>query len=117
MQDGSEVSHSTGSTILNGPANGDQPPRRRKSVRMSLPPTFSATPPAIEDTDEDDAGASKHAPWSSPGGGSIAPSSWGTRTDANGARDVWADSSDDDADVEYSKAKRMLAKFSRKHEH
>ena len=54
MQDGSEVSHSTGSTILNGPANGDQPPRRRKSVRMSLPPTFSATPPAIEDTDEDD---------------------------------------------------------------
>ncbi|KAI0700265.1 hypothetical protein C8T65DRAFT_658093 [Cerioporus squamosus] len=109
--DGSEVSHSTGSTILIGPANGDQPPRRRKSVRMSLPPTFSATPPAIEDTDEDDAG--KHAPWSSPGGGSIAPSSsWGTRTEANGARDVWADSSDEDA--EYSTAKRMLSRFSRK---
>ncbi|RPD53942.1 hypothetical protein L226DRAFT_538821 [Lentinus tigrinus ALCF2SS1-7] len=114
-QDGSELSHSTGSTILSGPANGDQPPRRRKSVRMSLPPTFSATPPAIEDTDEDDAAQSKHAPWSSPGGGSVAPSSWGTRIEANGVQDVWEDSSDED--VEYSMAKKMLTRFSRKHEH
>ncbi len=112
LPDGSELSHSTNSTILTGPANGDQPPRRRKSVRMSLPPTFSATPPAIEDTDEDDGG--KHAPWSSPGGGSIAPSSWGTRIEANGVQDVWEESSDEDA--EYSSAKRLLSRFSRKHE-
>lgn len=109
---GSELSGSTDSTVLTGVA--DQPPRRRKSVRMSLPPTFSSTPPAIEDTDEDDAAQNRHAPWSSPGGGSIAPHGWGTRIEANGARDAWEDSSDEDA--EYSAAKRLLARLSRKHE-
>ena len=107
---GSDLSNSTGSTILTA-GGTDQPPRRRKSVRMSLPPTFSATPPAIEDTDEDEG----HAPWASPGGGSIAPRGWGTRIEASGARDAWQDSSDEDA--EYSAARRMLARFSRKDGH
>lgn len=115
VAEGSEVSHSTSSTILNANTNGDQPPKRRKSVRMSLPPTFSATPPAIEDTDEDDAGQNRHAPWASPGGGSLVPRGWGTRIEGNGARDVWEDSSDEDA--EYSAARWMLSRLSRKHEH
>lgn len=147
--DGSEVSQSTESTVHTGPGTESvdhgtgqtqqqQPPRRRKSVRMSLPPTFSATPPAIDDTDEDDG----HAPWSAArghksgaGNGHANPRAgahaaahspkqngaaggggggWGTRIEESGARDVWEDSSDEDA--EYSAARRMLAKFSRKHE-
>ncbi|KAI0738218.1 hypothetical protein C8Q80DRAFT_1222531 [Daedaleopsis nitida] len=119
-QDGSEMSHSTNSTVLTPPADGQgqAPPRRRKSVRMSLPPTFSTTPPAIEDADVDaddrsaGQGPHKHSPWASPGGGSLAPHGWGTRIEANSARDVWQDSSDED--VEYSTAKRMLARFSRR---
>ena len=60
-QDGSELSHSTASTVQTHGAlqhqnqsqnqsqtgTGTEPPKRRKSVRMSLPPTFSTTPPAI----------------------------------------------------------------------
>ncbi|KAH9895680.1 hypothetical protein C8Q73DRAFT_644207 [Cubamyces lactineus] len=103
---GSDISQSTASTT--------SPPVRRKSVRMSLPPTFSATPPAIDDTDEDDGG--KHQPWSSHGGPPTprpdSHSGWGTRIERNGARDVWDDSSDSDV-PEYSTAKRLLA---RKHD-
>ncbi|KAI0654270.1 hypothetical protein C8Q70DRAFT_528399 [Cubamyces menziesii] len=103
---GSDISQSTASTT--------SPPVRRKSVRMSLPPTFSATPPAIDDTDED--GESKHQPWSSRGGPPTprpeSHSGWGSRIERNGARDVWDDSSDSDV-PEYSTAKRLLA---RKHE-
>jgi hypothetical protein len=60
---GSEISHSTVSTVVGGPSGQQQrtqeqqqsqaessqtPPRRRKSVRVSLKPTFSPSPPAIE---------------------------------------------------------------------
>ncbi|KAI0324289.1 hypothetical protein GY45DRAFT_1263144 [Cubamyces sp. BRFM 1775] len=103
---GSDISQSTASTT--------SPPVRRKSVRMSLPPTFSATPPAIDDTDEDDGG--KHQPWSTRGGPPTpkpeSHSGWGSRIERNGARDVWDDSSDSEVS-EYSTAKRLL---SRKHE-
>ncbi|KAI8977773.1 hypothetical protein BD414DRAFT_445800, partial [Trametes punicea] len=124
---GSDVSHSTASTAA--------PPVRRKSVRMSLPPTFSATPPALDETDEDDndggdtprKSRSRHEPWSSRGPAGpptprpeVSPvgahGSWGTRIDRNGTRDVWADSSDESEDAEYSAARRMLTKLSRKHE-
>ncbi|KAI0631421.1 hypothetical protein C8Q77DRAFT_1126675 [Trametes polyzona] len=116
---GSEVSNSTTSTA--------SPPVRRKSVRMSLPPTFSATPPALDDTDEDEAGdgRGRHDPWShrTPRGSPATPraengaSAWGSRIEQHGAQDVWEDSSDEDA--EYSAAKRLLARLSssRKHEH
>ncbi|KAI0668198.1 hypothetical protein C8Q78DRAFT_281005 [Trametes maxima] len=113
---GSEVSTSTAST-----ASTASPPVRRKSVRMSLPPTFSATPPALDDTDEDDNEVrGRHEPWSSrsasdPSTPRAEPSAWGTRIAENGTRDVWEDSSDEDA--EYSAAKRLLARMSRKHEH
>ncbi|TBU37843.1 hypothetical protein BD309DRAFT_973136 [Dichomitus squalens] len=118
QQDGSELSRSTASTVQTHQAPGDaqtgagtgaEPPRRRKSVRMSLPPTFSATPPAIEDTDEEAPQSSSHAPWSPPqrsvqrGGGG-----WGSKIEEAGARDLWADS--DEEDAEYSAAKRLLAK-------
>jgi hypothetical protein len=68
QQSGSEISHSTVSTVVGGvsgqqqqqqhqtPVSSQQsqaessrtPPRRRKSVRVSLKPTFSPSPPAIE---------------------------------------------------------------------
>ncbi|OSC98126.1 hypothetical protein PYCCODRAFT_1439618 [Trametes coccinea BRFM310] len=121
---GSELSNnSTAST-----ASTASPPVRRKSVRMSLPPTFSTTPPAIEDTDEDEDGAGtpgkrRHEPWSSRGGPptprpEAAPPMWGSRIERNGTRDVWAaDSSDESEDAEYSAAKRLLSRLSRKQEH
>lgn len=114
---GSELSTSTST------ASTATPPVRRKSVRMSLPPTFSATPPALDDTDEDEdgRGRGRHEPWSpSSLAGSATPraengSAWGSRIEQHGARDVWEDSSDEDA--EYSAAKRLLTRLSRKHEH
>ncbi|KAI9065732.1 hypothetical protein FKP32DRAFT_1590291 [Trametes sanguinea] len=121
---GSELSNnSTAST-----ASTASPPVRRKSVRMSLPPTFSTTPPAIEDTDEDEAGDGtpgrrRHEPWSSRGGPptprpEASPPVWGSRIERNGTRDVWAaDSSDESEDAEYSAAKRLLSRLSKKHEH
>lgn len=106
----SDVSNSTTSTA--------SPPVRRKSVRMSLPPTFSATPPALDETDEDE--RERHEPWSHSSrarGGAATPRAeapWGTRIEQNGARDVWADSSDED--TEYSAAKRLLTRLARKQE-
>lgn len=110
----SDVSNSTTSTA--------SPPVRRKSVRMSLPPTFSATPPALDETDEDE--RERHEPWSHSSrarGGSATPraeggpgGAWGSRIEQNGARDVWADSSDED--TEYSAAKRLLTRLARKQE-
>ncbi|KAL1943518.1 hypothetical protein VTO73DRAFT_3963 [Trametes versicolor] len=111
----SDVSNSTTSTA--------SPPVRRKSVRMSLPPTFSATPPALDETDEDE--RERHEPWSRSSrarGGSATPraenagngGAWGSRIEQNGARDVWADSSDED--TEYSAAKRLLTRLARKQE-
>ena len=110
QQDGSEVSHSTASTALVAAQAQPEPPppRRRKSVRMSLPPTFSATPPAMDDTDEEE----RRRPWApSPsqqqrGGGG---GGWGSRIEEVSGRDMWADS--DEEDAEYSAAKRMLARL------
>ena len=75
---------------------------------MSLPPTFSATPPAMDDTDEEE----RRRPWApSPsqqqrGGGG---GGWGSRIEEVSGRDMWADS--DEEDAEYSAAKRMLARL------
>ncbi|KAL4254164.1 hypothetical protein ABKN59_004577 [Abortiporus biennis] len=113
--------------------SGGSAPARRKSVRMSLPPTFSATPPALDD--DDDAEQRAHEPWSSPNhrhhrttssGPPSAPAparhsrhikshSWSSRIaeSKQPAPDVWADSSDEDE--EYRRAKRLLSKMSRKH--
>ncbi|EEB95088.1 hypothetical protein MPER_06000 [Moniliophthora perniciosa FA553] len=82
------------------PDSGSQP-RRRKSVRVSLQPTFSPTPPAIEDDEP--------PPWET---------SWksdsykSTRDAGDGVHDVWDDSSSEDA--EYSRARSLLSKLSRK---
>ncbi|KAF8554847.1 hypothetical protein OG21DRAFT_1508354 [Imleria badia] len=74
------------------------PPSRRKSVRVSLQPTFSPTPPALCDEEGDG-----HAPWSE-----------GQKTKTGQAKgkgdkggDVWADSSEEDE--EYSRARRLLS--------
>ena len=95
---GSEASQSTGSSTAG--------PTRRKSVRMSLPPTFSPTPPAVDDADEPI--VRRFEPWSSPvySGGD-----WSSRI--REGRDVWQDSSEDE-DEEYSAAKKLLTKFGRK---
>ncbi|KAJ7242361.1 hypothetical protein B0H12DRAFT_1132450 [Mycena haematopus] len=87
---GSDLSASSASTQTGGPAA----PRRRKSVRVSLQPTFSPTPPAIDD-DAEEEGGGRHAPWSHPP-----------------AQDMWEDSSEED--VEYQKAKKLLTRISRK---
>ncbi|KAM5545687.1 hypothetical protein V8D89_000725 [Ganoderma adspersum] len=108
QQNGSEVSHSTASTAVVQAQAQPEPPRRRKSVRMSLPPTFSATPPAVDDTDE---GEEERRRWATPAP-VLAPSQrggWGSRIEEVGQRDMWADS--DEEDEEYSAAKRMLARL------
>ncbi|KAG9308022.1 hypothetical protein JVU11DRAFT_12674 [Chiua virens] len=83
------------------------PVARRKSVRVSLQPTFSPTPPAL--CDEDGVG---YAPWTT---------SFATRQDERGrararlegrergrkGEDVWVDSSDEDE--AYSRARRLLS--------
>ncbi|KIP02613.1 hypothetical protein PHLGIDRAFT_37817 [Phlebiopsis gigantea 11061_1 CR5-6] len=95
---GSEASQSTESSTAG--------PTRRKSVRMSLPPTFSPTPPAVDDTDE--TMVRRFEPWSSPvySGGE-----WASRI--REGRDVWQDSSEDE-DEDYSAAKKLLSKFGRR---
>lgn len=70
-------------------------------MRVSLKPTFSPTPPAIEDDD--------HAPWGLGYAGAKAEvvnerTARGART--NRDKDLWEDSSDEE--VEYATAKRML---------
>ncbi|KAF8198200.1 hypothetical protein K438DRAFT_2016305 [Mycena galopus ATCC 62051] len=89
---GSDLSASSASTQTGAPAV----PQRRKSVRVSLQPTFSATPPAIDDyTEDEEEEGNRHAPWSSP------PTA-----------DMWEDSSEED--IEYQKAKKLLTRISRK---
>lgn len=114
---GSDVSNSSGSTAIaagrsdqpvveNGDhQNGSGGVRRRKSVRVSLQPTFSPTPPALDDdTDEE-----RYAPWA---GAAAAPS----RPRANGAgqgveSSMWEDSSEEDE--EYSRARKLLSRVTR----
>ncbi|KAJ6510813.1 hypothetical protein C8R45DRAFT_1207661 [Mycena sanguinolenta] len=85
---GSDLSASSASTQTAAP-------QRRKSVRVSLQPTFSTTPPAIDDTEDEDEEGSRHAPWS-----------------RSQPQDMWEDSSEED--VEYQKAKKLLTRISRK---
>ncbi|KAJ7727236.1 hypothetical protein B0H16DRAFT_1697802 [Mycena metata] len=81
---GSDLSASSASTQT-GAA-----PQRRKSVRVSLQPTFSTTPPALDEETEDE-----RPPWGRPQ-----------------PTDMWEDSSEED--VEYQKAKKLLTRISRK---
>ncbi|KAK0468569.1 hypothetical protein IW261DRAFT_1518243 [Armillaria novae-zelandiae] len=88
MHVGSDLSaSSTASTETPGP-------RRRKSVRVALQPTFSTTPPAIDYDDE--------ALWARANG-----EGW-----KDEERDMWADSSDED--VEYQRAKMLLNRAARR---
>ncbi|ESK83648.1 hypothetical protein Moror_2178 [Moniliophthora roreri MCA 2997] len=82
------------------PDSGSQP-RRRKSVRVSLQPTFSPTPPAIEDDDEP-------PPWETSWNSGSHKSNRG----GDDVRDVWDDSSSED--IEYSRARSLLSKLSKK---
>lgn len=96
-------------------AEGTTAPVRRKSVRMSLQPTFSPTPPAIEDDEvttepwgHDSAGNNGHAngsAWEMRGGRDEGK-------DREKEKDVWEDSSDED--VEYRRARALLRKVGRK---
>lgn len=98
-QDESDVSASSNSAVGGGGT------RRRKSVRVSLQPTFSPTPPAL-DEDEDET-------WKRSGRPEPRGDVNGTDDRGNGReRDFWADSSDEDE--EYSKARKMLTRASKK---
>ncbi|KAF9044708.1 hypothetical protein BDZ89DRAFT_157939 [Hymenopellis radicata] len=101
IQNGTDVSISSDSTVNNGT------PKRRKSVRVSLRPTFSATPPAIEYEEW-------HPSENTVIGETEAESSHGKR---NGWKDgeppdMWQDSSDEDE--EYSTARRLLNRVAKK---
>ncbi|KAJ4490797.1 hypothetical protein J3R30DRAFT_3400058 [Lentinula aciculospora] len=96
------------------------PPRRRKSVRVSLQPTYSVTPPAIEYDDEDEIGIGmeerNHSWRSDATRGSDTDESSGengrsdkreNQTDGVPGQDIWTDSSDEDA--EYQKARKLFS--------
>lgn len=129
-QDESDLSTSTisaggGSNGRNGSASGSGP-ARRKSVRVSLQPTFSPTPPAL-DEDEEDTWKRSGRPLAVGGSGrpaTGAANNNGARDDDDDDRhenargksgreqDFWADSSDEDE--EYSRARRMLTRGGKK---
>ena len=97
----SDISASTASTLT-------AVPTRRKSVRVSLQPTFSPTPPALDDDET-------HMPW---GGGeawgkkrSVAAAR-GSEGEDEGEKHIWEDSSEEDE--EYRRARRMLARVGKK---
>ncbi|KAI0065120.1 hypothetical protein BV25DRAFT_1822238 [Artomyces pyxidatus] len=84
-------------------------PTRRKSVRMSLNPTFSPTPPAVDDDDDD--------VWRMNGNGRPNGKANGGFKGGEDEGDVvavgvWEDSSSEDE--EYARAKSMLKKVGRK---
>lgn len=74
-------------------------PTRRKSVRVSLQPTFSPTPPALEDDE-----AHGRYPWNS--------TKKGDNHDEFGEPVIWQDSSDEDE--EYSRARKLLSRAGKK---
>jgi hypothetical protein len=85
--------------------------RRRKSVRVSLKPTFSPTPPALdEDEDEIWKRSGRPEPLGHDGAAAAANDD-GVKVNGR-ERDFWADSSDEDE--EYSKARKMLTRASKK---
>ncbi|KAK7682034.1 hypothetical protein QCA50_014998 [Cerrena zonata] len=95
-------------------------PTRRKSVRMALPPTFSATPPAIDEDSEDE--KRRHEPWagrSTPTHTKPVQEPYGADTGTWASRiardkDMWENSSDEDEGGEYGRAKKLLSVFARK---
>ncbi|TFK38358.1 hypothetical protein BDQ12DRAFT_683522 [Crucibulum laeve] len=97
-----------------GPSSSSLQPQRRKSVRVSLQPTFSPTPPAIDDDDEEE--QMKHAPWAWKNNSNAPVSDHSRQSDPKSneavVRDVWEDSSEED--VEYQKARRLLSKVAKK---
>ncbi|KIK68461.1 hypothetical protein GYMLUDRAFT_719545 [Collybiopsis luxurians FD-317 M1] len=122
---GSDVSASTASTetprTLTNTADTSStpttPPRRRKSVRVSLQPTFSVTPPAIEDDDEEDGSHWQRYTNDSRSSGEVDSQISGSDTDGSvgehsqsRGQDMWVDSSDED--MEYQQAKKLLSRFS-----
>ncbi|KAG2144361.1 uncharacterized protein EDB93DRAFT_1044910, partial [Suillus bovinus] len=74
-------------------------PTRRKSVRVSLQPTFSPTPPALEDDE-----THGRYPWSS--------TKDSDNRDESREPVIWQDSSDEDE--EYSRARKLLSRASKK---
>ncbi len=116
-QNESEVSGSSNSAAGAGAGT-----RRRKSVRVSLQPTFSPSPPAL-DEDEDEIWKRSGRP--EPLGGNTngghdddddydhdKRNGWGKNGARDRERDFWVDSSDEDE--EYSKARKMLTRTSKK---
>ncbi|KAF8838535.1 hypothetical protein BDN67DRAFT_75841 [Paxillus ammoniavirescens] len=83
-------------------ASTETPLARRKSVRVSLHPTFSPTPPALYDNDEE-----AHAPWSK-SSSSVDGVGWKMRVGHVPDSDLWQDSSEEDE--EYSRARRLLSR-------
>ncbi|KAI0044581.1 hypothetical protein FA95DRAFT_1562116 [Auriscalpium vulgare] len=89
-------------------------PGRRKSVRMSLRPTFSPTPPAVDEDSEDVWGLNGHATPTAnggfKGGHDVVPEVEEVR--GREEKDMWEDSSSEDE--EYRRAKTALKKVGRK---
>ncbi len=130
----SEMSHSSTSTFIAGGAGAlgarppveyaDNTPRRRKSVRVSLQPTFSPSPPALDYYEDQE--QQLYAPWAmAPPPRAEAPVAVAAPLPAPVAthaprkpaedeqRDMWADS-DDDEDEQYARAKRLLTRAAKK---
>ncbi|KAH6904869.1 hypothetical protein BKA70DRAFT_512630 [Coprinopsis sp. MPI-PUGE-AT-0042] len=79
---------------------GPEGPQRRKSVRVSLQPTFSPTPPAID---------YEEPSWQSmPQGNSSHRPAPPVRKPARRTKDIWQDSSDEDE--AYAKARSALSR-------
>lgn len=107
---GSQVSQSTSSTTATSSSNA---PTRRKSVRMSLPPTFSTTPPAIDDNEAGTVRGRSYEPWSPPLPVKGEQGGWRSKIREPVQHETWHDSSDSE-DEEYRRAKRLLTRMSRK---
>lgn len=85
-------------------ASGDTHTVRRKSVRVSLQPTFSPAPPAGYDQfDEDE---------NEPGGRHVSWSSRTKRVSGVATHDVWQDSSEEDE--EYRRARQLLSRMGKR---
>jgi hypothetical protein len=97
---GSDVSQGTDSTV-------DGRPVRRKSVRVSLQPTFSPTPPALEDDEDADA---EREYWTTRGRRATVGNRGGRGgSDEEREDERWKDSSDEDED--YARARQLLKKL------
>ena len=115
-QNDSDVSASSNSAADAGAGAGT---RRRKSVRVSLQPTFSPSPPAL-DEDEDEVWKRSGRPEQHVLDDNDDQDcehdkrngKWKNGGDRDRERDFWVDSSEEDE--EYSKARRMLTRARKK---